>query len=145
VNNNKINLESIKVGDQMPIYSVIIDEKMYRKYNRLVNEINPLHFNKKYAQKLGFEDIVVAGNFTFGYIPKWIIDWTRDLGCIDQISVYFEKPVFINDQITHKGRVIKIDVKNDKKFIECSFTVEKTIDNEIVTRGYIQLSFQLID
>lgn len=143
--NKNIKKETIKVGDQIPEYSVFIDEKMYKKYNRLVGEINPLHFNKNYAKKLGFEDIVVAGNFTFGYIPKWIIDWTGDIACIDQISVYFEKPVFINDQIKHKGKVTKIDVKNDKKFIDCSFTVEKTVGNEIVTRGYIQLSFQLID
>ncbi|MBD3229398.1 MAG: hypothetical protein GF329_14530 [Candidatus Lokiarchaeota archaeon] len=132
------SLKNLEVGDTLPINRVKIDSKIYKKYNRLINEINPLHFNKKYAQKLGFEDIVVAGNFNYTFIPKWIIDWTGIVDSIKEIKITFEKPVYINEEIIHSGRIKDIYVKNNEKIAICEFNVKK-INGQQVYHGKIKL------
>ncbi len=67
------------IGQAIPSSKVKIDKKSYKSYNRLIGEINPIHLSKKYAQNLGFDDIVVAGNFLFSIVNKWIINWIQDV------------------------------------------------------------------
>jgi len=44
MNLEKNLISNLKIGDSIPNYSVIIDKKTYLQYNRLIKEINPLHF-----------------------------------------------------------------------------------------------------
>ncbi len=113
---------------------------MYRKYNRLINEINPIHISKSYAQKIGFETIVVAGNFLFSYIPKWIIDWTSDLSIIKKITVKFENPVYPDEEIIHKGKIVQIYEDHGEEVVECDYQVFKA-SGQKTSFGKITLSF----
>jgi len=127
----------LTVGQELPVFKVKMDGQTYRKYNRLIKEINPIHFNKKYALKLGYDGIVVAGNFLFTYIPKWVIDWVGDATAIKKIDVKFDSPVYIDDILVHKGKIIKVD--EVKRLIECQYEVEKT-NGERSSYGKILLS-----
>ncbi len=139
---DKSEIDKIKVGDKIPPYKVKIRKEIYKKYNRLINEINPLHFNKNYAQKLGFKDIVVAGNFTFSYIPKWLINWSGDISSIKKISVKFENPIYLNEEIIHKGTITKIENKNNSKIIYGIYVVEKN-NGKKVTSGDFKIVFPM--
>ena len=139
---NDKNKLDFKVGQELPIYKVLVSYKNYRKYNRLIKEINPLHFNKNYAQKLGYETIVVAGNFLFTYVPKWIIDWVGDAAVIKNITVKFENPVYIDEEIIHKGEITSITDTDDKKIVKCKYTVSKTT-GEKTSQGTVLLNFNL--
>ena len=63
-------LADVKIGQEIPPLKVKVERKTYRKYNRLIKEINPMHLSKIYVQKLGYDDVLVAGNFLYSYIPK---------------------------------------------------------------------------
>ncbi|GAG63566.1 unnamed protein product [marine sediment metagenome] len=102
---NPINIE---IGQEIPPFKVKIEKKVYGKYNRLIHEINPLHLNLNYAKKLGFDNIVIAGNFLFSFITKWIIDWVDDIKLIKSITMQFEKPVYIDEEIVYKGKIAEI-------------------------------------
>ena len=132
-------LEVFTIGQELPVYEVKVDSQMYRKYNRLIKEINPIHFNKKYALKLGYDDIVIAGNFLFTYIPKWVIDWVENVEAIKKIDVKFENPVYPEDTIIHKGKITDIREENEKTLIECDYEVEKP-SGERTSYGKVTLS-----
>ena len=121
----KNKFDILTVGQELPVFKVKIEAQTYRKYNRLIKEINPIHFNKKYALKLGYDDIVVAGNFLFTYIPKWVIDWVGDATAIKKIDVKFDNPVYIDDTILHRGKIINIKEEEEQRLIECDYKVEK--------------------
>ena len=89
--------------------------------------------------KLGYDGIVVAGNFLFTYIPKWAIDWCGDATAIKKIDVKFDNPVYLDDTIVHKGKIINID--EEKRLIECQYEVEKT-NGERSSYGKILLYLQ---
>jgi len=135
----EFNPNDIKIDQEIPPFKVKIDHKKYRKYNKLIKEINPIHMSKMYAQKIGYEDIVIAGNFLFTYIPKWIIDWIGDVNVIKKATVKFENPVYPYDEIIHKGSIVDIKERNEKKIIKCDYNVEK-ISGERTSYGTIVIS-----
>lgn len=134
---NPINIE---IGQEIPQFKVKIEKKVYGKYNRLIHEINPLHLNLNYAKKLGFDNIVIAGNFLFSFITKWIIDWVDDIKLIKSITMTFEKPVYIDEEIVYKGKIVEIQNVGNKKIIICKYLVEK-LSGETVMNGIINLIF----
>ncbi len=101
------NYDEIKVGEELPQLKLKMDEETYFRYNKLVGEINPLHFDKDFAQRLGFEDIVVAGVYTFSFIPKMVEEYIGDNGRVSNIDIKYHKPVYINETIVQKAAVIK--------------------------------------
>lgn len=134
----RINPNNIEIGQKIPPIKAKIEKKVYGKYNRLIHEINPLHFNLKYAQKLSFDNIVIAGNFLFSFITKWIIDWVDDIKLIKNITMQFGKPVYIDEEIVYKGKIVEIQNVGNKKIIICKYLVEK-LSGEIVMNGIIKL------
>lgn len=139
--NYKIDFENIKEGDRIPVYEVKIDRDTYFEYNRLVNEINPLHFDKSYAQGLGYKDIVVAGVYTFSFVPKVITEWIGEPGKIQSIEIKYNEPVYIEDVVTYAGIVKRKYIKDNQKFIDCEISVENMEGTKLISAlAAIQLS-----
>ena len=140
--NSKIN--DFVIGQVIPSSKVKIDKKTYKSYNRLIGEINPIHLSKKYAQNLGFDDIVVAGNFLFSIVNKWIVDWIKDVKIFKKISIKFENPVYPDDEITFLGKISNIDNSENEKIIICNFKVKKSNTIEVMN-GTIELKINSND
>jgi len=134
--NSKIN--DFVIGQVIPSSKVKIDKKTYKSYNRLIGEINPIHLSKKYAQNLGFDDIVVAGNYLFSIINKWIVDWIKDVKIFKKISIKFENPVYPDDEITFLGKISNIDNSENERLIICNYQGKKSNDIEVMN-GTIEL------
>jgi len=137
---NQSEFEKLVVGYEIPEYKITISAPNYRKYNRLIKEINPIHISKKYAQKAGFNTIIVAGNYLFTFIPRWLVDWIGDVEPIKNITIKFVNPVYPDDLLIHKGKIIEVIESNGLKIITCKFTVEK-LNKEVTAKGEIMLSF----
>ncbi len=58
--------------------------------------MNPLHSDTKYARAIGFEDIVVAGVYTFAFIPRMIEDWSAGKLRVISMEISYSKPAYIN-------------------------------------------------
>ncbi len=116
--------EEIKEGDRLPTERIGMDREEYFSYNRLVKEINPLHFTKKYAEKLGFKDIVVAGVYTFSFIPRMIESWAGEAGRISGIDIRYENPVYIEETIVQKAHVKRKVAQEGEKYVLCEVSVE---------------------
>ena len=138
----KNSLSNVELGQEIPPLAIKVERRTYKKYNRLIKEINPMHLSKMYVQKLGYDDVLVAGNFLYSYIPKWIINWigAENVETIKNINVKFENPVYPDDEIIINGKIVNVEKKNEKKIIECEFNVRKP-DTERVFSGNIKLVF----
>ena len=139
--NKKIHLSTIKIGQNIPHIKVKFEKKTYKQYNRLIREINPMHLSKLYVQRLGYNDVLVAGNFLFSFVPKWIIDWIDgNINALSNITIKFENPVYPNDEIVFNGKIVDIKDNNNKKVVNCEYQAEK-INHERVMSGMVKLSF----
>jgi len=116
--------EDIREGDRLPEYSVRMDRDTYFVYNRLINNINPLHSDEDYARRLGFKDIVVAGVYTFSFIPKMIEDWLEGPFMIRGVEIRYRNPIYIGETIVQKAHVVKKVEEGDKRYLKCEVSVE---------------------
>jgi acyl dehydratase len=123
----------ISVGDKLPELSVTLDQDSYFDYNRHINNVNPLHSDTKYARAIGFEDIVVAGVYTFSFIPRMIEDWSAGKLRVISMEISYSKPAYINRTIVHKAEVsdksdneimIEVRVENEDKLLLTSATLK---------------------
>lgn len=130
--NNKIDFDAIREGDSIPPIKVKMDRKTYFEYNKLVHEINPLHFIQDYARRLGFKDIVVAGVYTFSFIPRLIAEWIGAPGALRKMEVKFIKPMYIEDEVTYGGVVKKKYVSDEGNFVECEISVENADGEKLI-------------
>ena len=126
----KLSFEQINVGDRVQPIKVTIDRERLLRYCKVIKEVNPLHFDEKYARSLGFKDIVVQGVFTFGYIIKTLTDWIGDPRCIKEIRVRFMSPMCAGDTAIFTG-VVKRKVEAGK-LIECEMWGEKEGGEKII-------------
>jgi len=125
------NYDEIAVGDELPRWELKIGEDVYSGYNKLVGEINPLHFDRKFARKLGFRDIVVAGVYTYSFIPKMVEEHVGDNGRIRKISIKYHAPVYINETIVQEASVIRKKEDEAGKSIEIEVNVSDTTGKKL--------------
>ena len=132
----------VRVGTEIPPFSIKMDQPMYKKYNKSVTEINPLHLSEKFARKLGYKKIVVAGVFTYSFFLRPILNWVKDRGYIKQVKIQFKEPIYIEDEIIHHAKVTEKYRKDGINYIEFEVWVENQ-EHKKVTTGSITLIFNL--
>ena len=134
----KLNIEGLNAGDPIPKFGFFIEKKNYRKYNRIIREINPIHINKKFAQDLGFRDVVVAGNFIYTLVPKWLIDWISQNNVVKKIQIKFHEPVYVDEKFIISGKILEILKDTLSYQLICEFQIEK-ITGELTANGIAEL------
>ena len=121
---NKPNFENLRIGQEIPQLEINLTSEKNKLYNRIVKEINPLHFNLKYAQSLGYKNIVIAGVFTYSFFTKIVKDWLGESGVIRNLEIFFKDPAYENDLLIYKGKVLGKLIDGDKKIIKCEIWSE---------------------
>nr|MDO8080495.1 MaoC/PaaZ C-terminal domain-containing protein [Candidatus Freyarchaeota archaeon] len=137
----KVRFENIHKGDEVPPLRVRMDKKTYLNYSKLINEINPLHFDENYAKSLGFRTIVVAGVYTYSFLPKMFTDWLKDPCCVKSLEIRYKSPIYVEDEIVNRGVVKQKYRKKGEKTVECEVWVENQ-EGKKVTEGKAEVILQ---
>lgn len=102
--------EELYIGDTAS-FEISITEKMQDLFREISGDINPLHSDKNFAVKKGFEDKVVFGMLTASFYSRLAGVYLPGINClIHSIEVKFLKPIYIGENIEVSG---KITDKND--------------------------------
>ncbi len=133
--------EDIEEGMSAPACRFTMDQGRYDAYNQLIHEINPLHFDKGFAQGLGFEDIVVAGVYTFSFIPLMIEALLEESAVIRSIDVTFRRPIYLNETIVQKAHVRKKIQSEKMNCVEFEVLVCDSLDRA-ATEALVVVEFQ---
>lgn len=135
----KLDFESINVGDKVPPLKVTVEREKLLRYCRAMKEVNPLHFDERYAKSLGFRDLVVQGVFTFGCLIKTLTDWIGDPRCIKEIEIRFVSPMYAGDTAVFTGVVTK--KIEDERTVECRVWGEREGGEKLI-EAVAKLSFK---
>ena len=134
-------MREIKIGERILTLEVKITREMLLNYCRIIKEVNPIHFDEKYARSLGFKDIVVQGVFTFGFMTKMLTDWTGDPTRLKSLEIRFQSPVYADDIVVFSGIIKRIFEQHGEQLIECEVWAEKK-DGERVMEGVAVVSME---
>ncbi len=129
--------EDIEIGLECEFLGEITKEKVEAFLN-ITEDINPLHNDKSYAIKKGYEDKVVYGMLTSSFLSTLAgVYLPGKYSLIHSVEILFKKPVYVKDSpLSIKGKVI------DKNDYFKEFTIKYEILNnkgEKVARGTMKV------
>ena len=130
MNNHKLTIEKIKVGQSTEFLKLISEEDI-KKFARLTGDNNPIHLDDEYAKKTMFKKRIAHGLLTASFISTVIATKLPGQGSIylDQ-SLKFLAPVYIGNQI----RIfVKVTKKNIEKRIVTLSTEVYVSEKKIIT------------
>lgn len=106
---NHYKFEDIYVGLEESFTDSVNEEKM-NQFLSITNDTNPLHRDEGYAKAKGYNSRVVYGMLTASFLSTLAgVYLPGEHSLIYNVSVGFNKPVYVGDQLTITGKVISVD------------------------------------
>jgi len=98
----------ISVG-QKAHRTITLTEAHVKAYAELTGDSNPLHFDREFAARTRFKDLVVQGGLTTGLLHALVAMDLPGPGTVFLSQNWqFTAPVFIGDTITAEAEVVKV-------------------------------------
>ena len=118
-------------------FQVTVTEQMMENFLAITGDVNPLHNDKEFAIRKGYENRVVYGMLTASFLSTLAgVYLPGKNSLIYETQIKFVKPVFPGDELTVSGTV---EEKNDLFQV---FTMKVVIRNqkgEKVLRGSMKV------
>lgn len=100
--------EEIKVGMQ-EAFQVTITEEMVAKFTAITGDVNPMHIEKEYAVKRGYDNRLVYGMLTASFYSTLAGVYLPGKNCIlQECNTSFHKPVYVGDTLHITGKVTEL-------------------------------------
>lgn len=125
------HIEDVKVGNE---FMVTKEVDQYRPiyYAGASGDFNPIHIDPVFARSVGMERNIIHGLCSMAWVSTTITSWAGDVRSLKKLRVRFSKPIYPEDVITIKGRVIEIKV--NRVIIEIEAVNQR--GDKVLTRGY---------
>jgi len=125
-------MENLSIG-QKATRSITLTEKHVRTYAEMTGDHNPLHFDKDFASKTKFKQLVVQGGLTTGLLHALVAMDMPGPGTVFLSQNWkFTAPVFIGDTITAEAEILSIHAS--KPVTQLKVIINRQ-DGEIVLEG----------
>ena len=100
-----------------------------------------LHYDKEFAQRLGFRAPVVDPQMYGGFLARMLTDWISIGGRIRKLKMRYRAAAYLGDILRYKGKVTKKYIKEGNKYVHCDVTVENQNEKNIVTGEAVLVFF----
>lgn len=100
------NFNDLKIGETASFERQIIEKDLIR-FAEISGDYNPLHLDKKYAQKTVFKDRIVYGMFLGALVSRLIgMELPGRKALLVKECLEFKKPARVGDKILLQGRIV---------------------------------------
>jgi len=99
----------------------------------------PLHHDRDFAQKAGLKDIFLNTPTTYGFVGKYLTDWTGPEGELKEISFRLWTPCFPGDTMTMTGKVVKKYTEGDQHLVNVEYELAVPLGRHCSGTGTIAL------
>ncbi|WP_199422650.1 MaoC family dehydratase [Actinotalea solisilvae] len=90
-------LEQLAVGDVVGTRTVTFTRQDLVRYAGASGDLNPIHWNERFAGDVGLPGVIAHGMLTMGAAVNLVTDWAGDPGAIADYGVRFTRPVPVPD------------------------------------------------
>jgi len=105
-----VRYDDVEVGTELPLQRSTLQRVDLVRYAGASGDLNPLHWNERFATAVGLPDVIAHGMLTMGRAGRVLTDWAGDPGAVEEYGVRFTRPVVVPDDgagatLTVHGRV----------------------------------------
>ena len=90
-----------------------------------------LHYDKDFAQSMGFPGPIVHGRLEAAYLTQLLTDWIGDKGELRKMSVQYRGNAFPGQPLSLGGKVTKKYFEGGENLVECQIWVKNPEGKEI--------------
>ncbi len=130
-----VAFDDVKVGDEIPSFSIQLDQMMLWMYSGASGDFNPIHNDKEFGEKVGLGGTIAHGLSSMGRMQKTVVDWIEDPGKLKKLKVRFAAPARPGDTVTFKGKVIDKKEEDGKKLVVLEVGAETQDGVQVLTKG----------
>jgi acyl dehydratase len=105
--------DDVEVGQALPARSFPIERVDLVRYAGASGDFNPIHWNERFAKRVGLPDVIAHGMFTMAAAVRVVTDWVGDPGAVVDYGVRFTKPVVVPDD--GKGALLEVEAAVTEK------------------------------
>lgn len=90
-------LDELEVGQAIGTRTVTVRRQDLVRYAGASGDLNPIHWNDRFATEVGLPGVIAHGMFTMGSAITLVSDWAGDPGAVVDYGVRFTRPVPVPD------------------------------------------------
>ena len=132
---NKLDFNSINVGDAIPQCSLKISQEMINQYAEISGDFNPIHVDLEAAAKSEFKGTIAHGCIPVEPIIQTICKWLGrpwySLGT--KMNLRYRAPSRPGDTIRNEAKVIEKKTENAKKIAVIEFSCINQKGDPVIT------------
>ncbi len=117
-----LTLADVEAGQSIPGRTVHIERATLVQYAGASLDRNPIHWDERFATKVGLPDVIAHGMFTMGSAVTVVSEWVGDAGRVVEYSVRFTKPVVVpyegGADVAVEGVVKAVDAEAKRATVE---------------------------
>lgn len=117
-----LTLADVEAGQSIPGRTVHIERATLVQYAGASLDRNPIHWDERFAKKVGLPDVIAHGMFTMGSAVNVVSEWVGDAGRVVEYSVRFTKPVVVpyegGADVAVEGVVKAVDAEAKRATVE---------------------------
>jgi acyl dehydratase len=121
-----VSAADVEAGQAIPGKTVHVERATLVQYAGASLDRNPIHWDERFATKVGLPDVIAHGMFTMGSAVTVVSEWVGDAGRVVEYSVRFTKPVVVpyegGADIAVEGVVKSMDADAKRATVELTAT-----------------------
>lgn len=122
------DITTLAVGDVIGSRTVTFDRAALVRYAGASGDLNPIHWNDKFAVGAGLPGVIAHGMLTMGSVVALVVDWAGDPGAVVDYQTRFTKPVEVPNpgtaQVDVVGTVGVVDAEAGTVRVDLVVTVD---------------------
>jgi acyl dehydratase len=114
--------EHVHLDDHLPTKTIHIDRARLVQYAGASLDLNPIHWDERFAKSVGLPDVIAHGMFTMAAAATAVTDWVGDAGRVLSYSTRFTRPVVVpyetGADVVVDGTVTVVDPERKRATVE---------------------------
>jgi hydroxyacyl-ACP dehydratase HTD2-like protein with hotdog domain len=102
-------IESISVGDQLPVLHKSADEAQLFLYSAASFNPHRIHYDRTYAEFEGHTDIIVHGPLQGSWLTQFVTDWAGPASRLLNITWQNRASALVGENLEFHGSVTKVN------------------------------------
>ena len=122
----------------------VVSQKVYDAFQQCSGDINPLHVDKEFAKKKGFDACVMYGNILNAFVSYFVGMVLPDKNVMIQAQdINYRKPVFLNDHLQLVSTIDDVSEAVNVIIYKLKFYRMTAEKRELVANGHVQIGLLL--
>lgn len=122
----QVYYEDVDIGMEIPSLTKSPSKRQLVQWAAASGDFYELHYDKDFAQGMGFPDVLVHGKLKFGFLGQMLTDWMGEEGVLRKLGCNYRGTDSPGGDLICRGKVTNKYVKDGEHLVELEVWTENS-------------------